>query len=115
MGLADQACIPCRGGVPPLARERVEKLLAELEPGWTATHDGTRIERAFQFKDFAEALAFANRVGEIAEREGHHPDLHVGWGRCRVEIWTHKINGLTESDFYLAAKTDRAYQNLVKT
>lgn len=115
MGLADQACIPCRGGVPPLARERVEKLLAELEPGWTATHDGTRIERAFQFKDFAKALAFANRVGEIAEREGHHPDLHVGWGRCRVEIWTHKINGLTESDFYLAAKTDRAYQNLVKT
>jgi len=75
-----------------------------------ATQHHTRIERMFAFQDFAGALAFANRVGEIAEREGHHPDLHVGWGRCGVEIWTHKINGLTESDFYLAAKADRAYR-----
>jgi len=109
MGLADNACIPCRGGVPPLARDKVDALLKELQPGWTATHDHTRIERAFQFKEFSDAMAFANRVGDIAEREGHHPDLHVGWGRCRVEIWTHKINGLTESDFFLAAKADRAY------
>lgn len=110
MGLADKACVPCRGGVPPLAHDRVEALLKELDPGWTSTHENTRIERTYQFEEFADALAFANRVGEIAEREGHHPDLHIGWGRCRVEIWTHKINGLTESDFYLAAKTDRAYR-----
>jgi len=110
MGLADKACVPCRGGVPPLPRETVDTLLAELEPGWMATQHHTRIERMFAFQDFAGALAFANRVGEIAEREGHHPDLHVGWGRCGVEIWTHKINGLTESDFYLAAKADRAYR-----
>lgn len=110
MALADKACIPCRGGVPPLPRDRVEALLKELEKDWTATHEHTRIERTYQFEEFSDALAFANRVGDIAEREGHHPDLHIGWGRCRVEIWTHKINGLTESDFYLAAKTDRAYR-----
>jgi 4a-hydroxytetrahydrobiopterin dehydratase len=109
MGLAEQSCVPCRGGVPPLPSDRVAALLKELDAGWTATHDGTRIERAYPFKEFSDALAFANRVGDIAEREGHHPDLHVGWGRCRVEIWTHKINGLTESDFYLAAKADRAF------
>jgi 4a-hydroxytetrahydrobiopterin dehydratase len=109
MGLADNTCVPCRGGVPPLPNDRVAALLKELDPGWTVTHDGTRIERAYQFKEFSDALAFANRVGNIAEREGHHPDLHIGWGRCRVEIWTHKINGLTESDFYLAAKADRAF------
>lgn len=112
MGLAEKACVPCRGGVAPLDRDSAAALLAELEPGWSVTHDGTRIERTFEFADFAEAMAFANRVGDIAEREGHHPDLHIGWGRCRVEIWTHKINGLTESDFYLAAKTDRAHRTV---
>jgi 4a-hydroxytetrahydrobiopterin dehydratase len=66
------------------------------------------LERTYTFKNFAEAMAFANRVGDIAEAEGHHPDLHVSWGRCRVEVWTHKIGGLTESDFYFAAKADRA-------
>jgi len=110
MGLADNKCVPCKGGVPPLAREWVDKLLKELDPGWKATHDGTRIERTYQFKEFKPAMDFANRVGDIAEEEGHHPDLHIGWGRCTVEIWTHKINGLTESDFYLAAKADRAYK-----
>jgi 4a-hydroxytetrahydrobiopterin dehydratase len=110
MALADNACIPCRGGIPPLPRDKVDALLKQLEPGWTATYEHTRIERAYPFKEFSDAMAFANRVGDIAEQEGHHPDLHVGWGRCRVEIWTHKINGLTESDFYLAAKADRAYR-----
>jgi 4a-hydroxytetrahydrobiopterin dehydratase len=66
--------------------------------------------RSYEFRDFAGALAFANRVGDIAEQQGHHPDLHVAWGRCGVEIWTHKIDGLTESDFYLAAKADRAFR-----
>lgn len=108
MGLADQQCVPCRGGVPPLPRDRVQALLAELDGGWRLSAEGHLLRR-YEFDDFAQALAFANRVGAIAEREGHHPDLHVAWGRCDVEIWTHKIHGLTESDFYLAAKIDRDF------
>lgn len=107
MSLADQQCIPCRGGVPPLARERSAALLKELDSGWRL-NDAGHLERSYEFRNFADALAFANRVGAIAEEQGHHPDLHVAWGRCVVEIWTHKIDGLTESDFYLAAKADRA-------
>ena len=90
--------------------ETVDQMLAELNSGWLATHGGTRLERSFPFKDFAGALAFANTVGAIAEKEAHHPDLLVRWGACVVEIWTHKIKGLTESDFILAAKIDRAHQ-----
>lgn len=107
MALADQQCIPCRGGVPPLPRDRIEVLLLELGTGWRLNADG-HLWKEFEFKDFAQALAFANRVGAIAEEQRHHPDLRVGWGYCGVEIWTHKIGGLTESDFYLAAKIDRA-------
>jgi 4a-hydroxytetrahydrobiopterin dehydratase len=107
MGLADQQCIPCRGGVPPLAGSRVTALLKELGGGWKVNTAG-HLERAYDFKDFKAALEFANAVGEIAEEQGHHPDLYVRWGQCRVEIWTHKISGLTESDFYLAAKISRA-------
>ncbi|MGB7213638.1 MAG: 4a-hydroxytetrahydrobiopterin dehydratase [Gammaproteobacteria bacterium] len=106
MSLADHACIPCRGGVPPLERSRIDELLAQLGEGWRL-NDAGHLERTYEFRNFRDALAFANRVGEIAEAEQHHPDLHVGWGRCTVEIWTHKIDGLTESDFYLAAKVDR--------
>ena len=106
MGLADQQCIPCRGGVPPLAKNRVVALLKELGGGWTVNAAG-HLDRAFDFKDFRGALQFANAVGAIAEEQGHHPDLYVRWGQCRVEIWTHKISGLTESDFYLAAKISR--------
>jgi 4a-hydroxytetrahydrobiopterin dehydratase len=89
---------------------KAQAMLRQLGEGWQLTHDGTRLERGYAFKNFAQALAFADKVGEIAEKEGHHPDLHVGWGRCTVEVWTHKINGLTESDFFLAAKADRAYE-----
>jgi 4a-hydroxytetrahydrobiopterin dehydratase len=109
MGLADQQCIPCRGGVPPLPRARIDELLAQLDKGWSL-NDAGHLLRAYEFQDFATAMAFANEVGDIAEDQGHHPDLHVGWGRCAVEIWTHKINGLTESDFFLAAKADRAFR-----
>jgi len=108
MSLADQKCIPCRGGVPPLAPERARALLEELGSGWALDAEG-HLDRTYACRNFADALAFANRVGEIAEAEGHHPDLHVRWGACRVEIWTHKIDGLTESDFYLAAKIARAW------
>jgi 4a-hydroxytetrahydrobiopterin dehydratase len=109
MSLADKACVPCRGGVPPLTPERVEQLLGELQPGWRVDPEG-HLERDYKFKDFAQALEFVNRVAAIAEAEGHHPDLHLSWGKCRAEIWTHKIQGLTESDFYFAAKTDRTYE-----
>ena len=105
MELADKQCVPCRGGVPPLAVERAGELLAELGGGWTLNDSG-HLERTYACKNFVTALAFANRVGEIAETEAHHPDLHVRWGACGVEIWTHKIDGLTESDFIFAAKTE---------
>lgn len=105
--LADRSCVPCRGGVPPLPESSVRELLAKLGGGWGAV-GYRRLEKEFRFRDFAEALAFANRVGEIAEAERHHPDLHVAWGRLRVVVYTHKIGGLTESDFVLAAKIDRA-------
>jgi 4a-hydroxytetrahydrobiopterin dehydratase len=108
VNLADQQCIPCRGGVPPLAADRAQALLAELGDGWALTDDG-HLTREYQFKNFVDALAFANRVGVIAEQQAHHPDIYVAWGKCRVDIWTHKIDGLTESDFFLAAKVSRAF------
>ena len=109
MGLADNKCVPCRGGVPPVERSKAEELLKQLGPGWSMSKEG-HLERLYTFKDFAQALAFVNTVGAVAEAEGHHPDLYLAWGKCKVEIWTHKINGLTESDFYLAAKADREFQ-----
>jgi 4a-hydroxytetrahydrobiopterin dehydratase len=111
MSLADKPCVPCRGGVPPMERSRAEAMLAELEPGWQLNTEG-HLERVYPFKNFVQSLEFANKVGAIAEKEGHHPDLHVAWGKCKVEIWTHKIKGLTESDFYMAAKVDRAFQSM---
>jgi 4a-hydroxytetrahydrobiopterin dehydratase len=108
MSLADQKCVPCRGGVPPMDRYRVEELLGQLDEGWRLNAEG-HLDRIYQFDDFVRAMTFANRLAEIAEEEGHHPDLHISWGKCRVEVWTHKVSGLTESDFYLAAKADRAF------
>lgn len=100
--LAAQHCIPCRGGVPPMGAEEVDGLLPQI-PGWQVSglH---HLERTFSFADFKEALAFVNRVGELAESEGHHPDIELSWGKVAVRIFTHKINGLTRSDFVLAAK-----------
>ena len=106
--LADQVCIPCKGGVPPLTAAEIAPLQAQLDEGWEVPGD-KRLERTYRVKNFAEALALANRVGAIAEEQQHHPDLYVAWGRLRVEVWTHKIDGLTASDFYFAAKCDRAY------
>jgi len=106
--LAAKSCVPCRGGVPPLAGPELERLLGALGPnGWRVVA-GHHLEKSYEFPDFAQALAFTNRVGAVAETEGHHPDLHLSWGKVVVEIWTHKIDGLTESDFVLAAKCDRA-------
>lgn len=106
MGLTAKTCTPCRGGIPPLTRPEAEKLLAET-PGWTLSDDATRIERSFRFKDFASAMAFVQRVAELAEVEGHHPDLAFGWGYCRVVFQTHKIKGLHENDFIMAAKVNQ--------
>ncbi len=108
MGLAEKQCIPCSGDVPPLSTADQRRLLAELGHDWTINAEG-HVEKRFAFDDFAGAIAFADRVGIVAELEGHHPDLHVGWGYCTVEIWTHAIDGLTESDFILAAKVQRAF------
>ena len=109
MALADQQCIPCQGGVPPLPKPRIDELLAQLDSGWTLNEAG-HLFRNYEFRDFAIAMKFANDIADIAEEQGHHPDLHVAWGKCAVEIWTHKIDGLTESDFFLAAKIDRAFR-----
>ncbi|WP_447969574.1 4a-hydroxytetrahydrobiopterin dehydratase [Nitrospira sp. M1] len=109
MSLADKSCVPCRGGVPALETAKVQELLGQLEKEWELNQEG-HIERTYTFNNFAEALAFVNRVGAVAEAEGHHPDLHLAWGKCTVEIWTHKIKGLTESDFFMAAKADRAFK-----
>jgi 4a-hydroxytetrahydrobiopterin dehydratase len=107
--LADRGCVPCRGGVPPLAPEEVERLLAELNGGtgpWEV-RDAHHITRTWTFPDFMSALDFTNAVGAEAEEQGHHPDIHLTWGRVRIDIWTHKIDGLTESDFVLAARIER--------
>lgn len=106
MSLAEKTCVPCRGGVPPLNRQQFEAMLSELD-GWEAKDD-KRLEKSFEFADFASAMRLANAIAEIAEQEGHHPDLLVRWGELKVELWTHKIDGLTESDFILAAKIDLA-------
>jgi 4a-hydroxytetrahydrobiopterin dehydratase len=103
--LASMTCVPCRGGVPPLQGEELKKLAAQLDD-WNVVNEH-HLERAFKFPDFRTALSFTNRVGELAEEQGHHPDIHLSWGRVAVTIWTHKIDGLTESDFILAAKIDR--------
>lgn len=104
--LADKACVPCRGGVPPLTAAERAPLLAQLQ-GWAVVAEH-HLSKGYDFPDFASALAFVNRVGAIAEQNGHHPDIHLAWGKVRIDIWTHKIDGLTESDFILAAKCDQA-------
>ena len=105
--LASKSCVPCRGGVPPLKGAEIERLRSELGGGWEVVGEH-HLRKAYRFPDFASALAFTNEIGAIAEAEGHHPDIHLSWGAVVLEIWTHKIDGLTESDFVLAAKVDRA-------
>jgi 4a-hydroxytetrahydrobiopterin dehydratase len=105
--LAAKTCVPCRGGVPPLQGEELQKLLAQLGNDWTVVEDH-HLHKDYAFDDFAGALAFTNRVGAIAEEQGHHPDISLAWGKVALDIWTHKIDGLTESDFILAAKCDEA-------
>lgn len=102
--LAKKSCIPCRGDTPPLTLEQAIELLVKT-PDWELI-SAARLERELSFTDFAQALAFVNAAGEICEQENHHANFELGWGRVGIQIWTHKINGLTESDFILAAKID---------
>jgi len=104
--LAKRDCVPCKGGAPALAGQALEDLLGQLGNGWVVV-EGHHLEKTYRFPDFVEALAFVNRVGEVAEQQGHHPDLELGWGRVKVALWTHAASGLTESDFVLAAKADQ--------
>lgn len=103
-GLGTKKCVPCRGGVPPLSQEEQAKLLPQLKD-WRIV-DGHHLEKTFTLPDFSTSLALVNKIAALAEQEGHHPDIHLSWGKVRLELWTHKINGLTESDFILAAKID---------
>jgi 4a-hydroxytetrahydrobiopterin dehydratase len=104
--LAENECVPCRGGVPPLKGDELREMYEKLESGW-AVVDEHHLEKEYRFKNFREALDFTNRVGQMAEEQGHHPDLHLAWGKVKVQVWTHKIDGLTWSDFVFAAKTER--------
>jgi 4a-hydroxytetrahydrobiopterin dehydratase len=102
--LATRKCRPCAAGTPALQGEELRKLSAQLD-GW-AVVDGRQLEKEYRFKDFAEALAYVNRLGELAEAEGHHPDVFLAWGKVKVTLWTHSVGGLSENDFILAAKAD---------
>lgn len=104
--LADRHCEPCKGGVPPLTPAEIAPLAAELSDGWTVV-EHHHLHKRYDFPDFAQALAFVDAVGALAEREGHHPDFELAWGRVVITMWTHKIDGLAEADFVMAAKIDR--------
>ena len=103
--LAGKTCTPCRGGIPPLRREQAELFHAEV-PERRKAH---RIERSFRFRNFREALTFVQEVGELAEAEGHHPNISFGWGNATVSLQTKKIKGLHENDFIIATKIDRIF------
>lgn len=103
--LAERQCVPCRGGVPPMKGDELKEFSAQLQ-GWQVVNEH-HLQRLFEFKNFRETLNFVNRVGELTEDQGHHPDICFGWGKADITIWTHKIDGLTESDFVLAAKIDK--------
>ncbi len=103
---ASRQCVPCRGGVPPLTGDELVTYQQRLGGGWQVV-DEHHLEKEYRFDDFRQALDFTVRVGEMAEEQGHHPDISLAWGLVRVTIWTHKIDGLTESDFVFAAKADQ--------
>jgi 4a-hydroxytetrahydrobiopterin dehydratase len=108
MALADQKCVPCSGDTPPLTADEIAPLLAQLE-GWEVDGSG-HLRKSFKLKNFVAAVELVNAITPVAEAEGHHPDLHVSWGKVGVELWTHAIKGLSESDLVMAAKIDRVAQ-----
>ncbi len=104
--LENKTCTACHGSESTLNESQIGTFMKELKGGWSRNQKG-HLEKAYPFKNFADAMGFANKITDIAEAQGHHPDLHITWGKCDVEIWTHFLNGLTESDFYLAAKIEK--------
>ncbi|HUD47596.1 MAG TPA: 4a-hydroxytetrahydrobiopterin dehydratase [Candidatus Baltobacteraceae bacterium] len=104
--LALKECVPCKGGVPPLKGDELNKLAQQLGDGWRVL-DEHHLEREFKFRNFQTALDFTNRVGALAEQQNHHPDIYLSWGKAKLTLWTHKIDGLTESDFVFAAKVNK--------
>jgi len=109
--LTQEKCVPCESNIPPMTKEEIEDYLEEV-PEWDVVQvDGVKhLKRTFKFNNFAEALAFTNKVGEIAEEEGHHPVIELTWGRATVQWWTHNIEGLHKNDFIMAAKTSEIYK-----
>jgi len=103
--LITKTCTPCRGGIPPLTPDEVERLHGQI-PEWAIRDEAHRIERTYRFKDFAQAFAFVRQVADLAEQEGHHPDVAFGWGYATISLQTKKIKGLHENDFIMAAKVD---------
>jgi 4a-hydroxytetrahydrobiopterin dehydratase len=106
--LSKKECVPCKGGGLPLKGEVLVELHRQLSEGWMVV-DGHHLEKGYSFKNFREALAFTNKVGEIAEQQRHHPDIFLAYGKVKIQLWTHKINGLSESDFIFAAKCDEIH------
>lgn len=106
MDLTQKKCVACEGGVKPFTKEQAAEYLKET-PGWRVLPDNLKIDREFKFKDFKEAMVFINKAGDLAESEGHHPDIHVFYNRVRLELSTHSIGGLSENDFILAAKINQ--------
>jgi 4a-hydroxytetrahydrobiopterin dehydratase len=113
-GLADKQCVPCEKGADPLKGEEIRKLSKELTPKWYVAEEH-HLEREFKFDDFRQALDFVNEVGELAEEQGHHPDIYLSYGKVKIQLWTHKINGLHENDFIMAAKIDALQPALAST
>ena len=109
--LAEKTCTPCRGGIPPLTRDEAQHFQVQA-PNWGLGDNAHRIERTFRFRNFRETLVFVQKVGELAETEGHHPDISFGWGYATVSLSTKKIKGLHENDFIVAAKIDRVLDRL---
>ena len=112
--LASKTCTPCRGGTPPLTREQAELFHAQA-PGWQLPEEAHRIERSFRFRNFREALTFVQEIGELAEAEGHHPNISFGWGNATISLQTKKIKGLHENDFIMATKIDRIFARVATT
>ena len=104
--LANRVCVPCKGGIPPLKGKELKALQNQLGNGWNVINEH-HLKKKWKFDDFESALNFTNKIGSLAEDQGHHPDIYLAWGKIEIKIWTHKISGLTESDFILAAKIDR--------
>ncbi len=104
--LAQKKCVPCRGGTPPLSAEQAKTYLGAV-PEWRVSADGKQISRTFTYRDFIQAMKFVNKVAEVAEEQGHHPDIHIHWNKVELVLWTHSIGGLHENDFVMAAKFDK--------